>query len=171
MLSIFHLFNLSYCCLDRPCRSVGYQHFLIFSLPSPTAWPAPKRRLWPMLITPRHPTPIYDRLLQFHFDTFDRPPPSCPWFLSPSAFDPGLSHTLDSSRRFSFITDCQPRRCATTSVRIRQQTIQTLHLNPVTPLNRLPTPVARLDIQNRVMLSHPLPVVPSGQPSSIPSLC
>lgn len=57
VLTIFHFFHLYYCCLDRLCPFVGYQH-LIFP-----AWPALS-------------TPVYDacgqsstsyfNLLQFH---------------------------------------------------------------------------------------------------------
>ena len=60
VLTIFHFFHLSYRCLDWPCPFVGYQQ-LIFP-----AWPVPHDAC-PMIITLRHPTSIYDRLLQFHF--------------------------------------------------------------------------------------------------------
>src|SRR5258706_5358240 len=76
VLTIFHFFHLSYCCLDRLCPFVGYQHLIFSSMAR--AFDACVRRLCAMVIILRHPTTIPLLMHLIHR-------PYRPWFLSPSA--------------------------------------------------------------------------------------
>ena len=155
MLSIFHFFRLSYCCLDRLCRFVGYQH-LIFSPISSTV--RASRRLWPMLIALLHPTiDCYNSSLIL---LIDRPLPS----LIPISIRPQprlVAYSRFVSRRFSLTTDCQP---STLCYDLGSYT-------PTNHTNTLPRPchtsqptttLVRPALRTRATLSSTLPLVSSG---------
>lgn len=106
VLTIFHFFHLSYCCLDRPCLYVGYQH-LIFPV-----WPSPRR----LCTTPVANGYYYPSTSSFNPRSTATIPllillihrPYRPRFLSPSASAQLVAYFGFVSRRFSFTTDCQP---------------------------------------------------------------
>jgi len=102
VLPIVHFIHLSYCCLDRPCHYVGYQHLI-----SP-AWSEPHD----VVANAHYPSTSYFNLrsiatipnliLLIHrpitvLDPYLRPPST-----------QLVAYSRFVSRRFSFITDCQP---------------------------------------------------------------
>jgi len=120
--------------------------------------------------------PAANALLPFtiHFNLRSTATDPLPIFLIDRPLDPHLFsirprlvvYSRFVSRRFSFITDCSLRRCATTSARIRPQTIQTLYLDPVTrqPTSTLVRPTFRTGRRSRALclwstVLHPPPTI------------
>jgi len=102
VLPIVHFIHLSYCCLNRPCHYVGYQHLIS------TAWPEPHD----VVANAHYPSTSYFNLRSIATITIlilliYRPIAVLDPYLHPPSTQL-VAYSRFVSRGFSFITDCQP---------------------------------------------------------------